>query len=127
MRIRQTLAALTTAVMLLSLAPMALAQDVPAGRRTFEARCGRCHGADGRGGEMGPPIAQRIGPLDDEQLAKVIHDGIPAKGMPPNVLEGPESVSLIAFLRTLARSASEAPIVRLSVDGVRSVAVGTDS
>ena len=115
MRIRQTLAALTTAVTLLSLAPMALAQDVPAGRRTFEARCGRCHGADGRGGEMGPPIAQRIGPLDDEQLAKVIHDGIPAKGMPPNVLEGPESVSLIAFLRTLARSASEAPIVRLSV------------
>jgi len=90
-------------------------QDLESGRRTFETRCGRCHGADGRGGEMGPAIAQRVAPMDDEQLAKVIHDGIPAKGMPPNVLDPPESTNLIAFVRSLARRASEAPIVRMSV------------
>ena len=34
----------------------ALAQDVHPGRRTFEATCGRCHGGDGTGAEMGPSI-----------------------------------------------------------------------
>ena len=33
------------------------AQDVDPGRAAFESRCARCHGADGNGGEMGPPIA----------------------------------------------------------------------
>ena len=41
---------------------------VDPGRRIFEARCARCHGADGNGGDMGPAIAQRLTPLDDQQL-----------------------------------------------------------
>ena len=49
------------------------------GRQVFESRCARCHGADGNGGEMGPPIVTRLTPLDDQQLAKVIRDGVPAK------------------------------------------------
>ena len=63
----------------------AFAQNVDAGRKAFESRCARCHGADGNGGEMGPPIAQRLPPLDDQALSKLIHEGIPAKGMPPSV------------------------------------------
>ena len=50
-----------------------LAQNIPAtdpGRAAFESRCARCHGGDGNGGEMGPPIAQRLPPLDDQQLTK---------------------------------------------------------
>ena len=34
----------------------AFAQNVDPGRRAFESVCGRCHGGDGNGAEMGPSI-----------------------------------------------------------------------
>src|SRR5690349_1741121 len=83
------------------LAVPAAAQDVDAGRRTFEARCGRCHGADGGGTEMGPAIAQRLKTRDDQQLATLIHDGIPLRGMPPNPMPDTELSALVGFLRTI--------------------------
>ena len=67
------------AIGLAMLAVPAAAQDVDAGRRTFETRCGRCHGAEGGGTEMGPAIVQRLKARDDQQLATLIHDGIPLK------------------------------------------------
>src|SRR5262245_53831900 len=77
------------------------AQANDPGRQVFESRCARCHGADGNGGEMGPPIVTRLTPLDDQQLAKVIRDGVPARGMPPNVIDDPEMALLVKFLRTI--------------------------
>src|SRR5258708_14884787 len=81
----------------------ALAQDVPPGRVTFEARCGRCHGADGNGAEMAPSILQRLRTRDDKQLAALIRDGIPMRGMPPSLLGDPEMTALVRFLRTIER------------------------
>src|SRR3954464_7529348 len=115
MQTRVTLAGFAGCLALLSLAPAALAQSADAGQRTFELRCARCHGADGRGGEMGPALPPRLATLDDETLAKTIHDGIPAKGMPPNVLPAAESGTLVAYLRVLERRAAERPLVRMSV------------
>jgi len=77
------------------------AQAVDPGRRAFETRCARCHGADGRGGEMGPAIAERLTPLDDQQLMKLIREGQPLKGMPPNVVPDAEMADLVKFLRTI--------------------------
>src|SRR5450432_4166160 len=68
----------------------ASAQAPDPGRKTFEQRCARCHGADGNGGEMGPAIAIRLSTLDDRDLTKLIHDGRLLRGMPPNVLPPPE-------------------------------------
>src|SRR5262245_66496022 len=79
----------------------AFAQE--AGRRTFEARCGRCHGADGNGSEMGPAILQRLKGRDDAQLATLIHDGVPLRGMPPNPMPDAELQELVRFLRTIQR------------------------
>jgi alcohol dehydrogenase (cytochrome c) len=91
----------------------AQAQSADPGRQAFEARCARCHGADGNGGEMGPPIATRLPPLDDQQLIKSIRDGSPAKGMPPTVgISDAEIGALVKFLRTIQRTADMAPIVR---------------
>ena len=90
------------------------AQAVDPGRRAFEARCARCHGADGRGGEMGPAIAERLTPLDDQQLMKLIREGQPLKGMPPNVVPDAEMADLVKFLRTIERT-GERPLVRMSV------------
>jgi alcohol dehydrogenase (cytochrome c) len=96
---------------LVSVAPL-LAQP-GAGRAAFERTCARCHGADGNGGEMGPPIARRLGAFDDAQLTALIRTGRPEKGMPPSVIEAPELATLLRFLRVLARDVP--PIVRKTV------------
>jgi alcohol dehydrogenase (cytochrome c) len=88
------------------------AQNVDPGRKAFESRCARCHGADGNGGEMGPPIATRLSTLDNQQLTKLIRDGIPTKGMPPNVVADRELADLMKLLRTIQRDAP--PVVRIT-------------
>ncbi|MEP6915654.1 MAG: PQQ-binding-like beta-propeller repeat protein [Acidobacteriota bacterium] len=91
------------------------AQDADPGRRAFESRCARCHGADGNGGEMGPPIAQRLPTRDDQQLIKLIHDGIPERGMPPNPAGEAETAAMVKFLRTIERRADTTPAPRRTV------------
>jgi alcohol dehydrogenase (cytochrome c) len=89
------------------------AQSLETGRKTFEQRCARCHGGDGEGGEMGPPILLRLSALDDRDLSKLIHDGRPLRGMPGNVLPEPETAGLLKFLRSIQREAP--PILHTTV------------
>lgn len=103
------LAALVT----FGLPPMLFAQTSDPARKMFESVCARCHGADGNGGEMGPPIALRLPALDDTQLAKLIREGIPAKGMPPIPTTDAEMAGLLKYLRTIERTAP--PPVRMTV------------
>jgi alcohol dehydrogenase (cytochrome c) len=72
------------------------------GRRSFELRCGRCHGGDGKGGEMGPDITGRLaGFRADDQLINLIHTGLPASGMPANPVQGQELADLVRFVRSI--------------------------
>ena len=87
----------------------------PAGRAAFEGRCSGCHGADGNGGELGPPIIRRLTTKDDAQLAALIREGLPARGMPPNPMANPQMTELVGFLRTLRRTGGVRP-VRAKVD-----------
>jgi len=89
------------------------AQDAPPGRRVFEDRCARCHGADGNGGELGPAIANRLRAHDDGQLAALIHQGLPGRGMPPIAVSDAEMEPLVRFLRTLQ---SRGPGAALKID-----------
>jgi alcohol dehydrogenase (cytochrome c) len=89
------------------------AQAVDPGRKAFEGRCASCHGADGNGGEMGPPIATRLPPLDEGQLVKLIREGLPHKGMPPHLISDPELADLLTFLRTIQRQPP--PLVRVKL------------
>jgi len=84
-----------------------IAQAAEPGQKTFETYCSRCHGADGNGGEMGPPIGSRLASRDDASLTKFIHDGSPAKGMPPMPVPDGEMPDLVKFLRTIQRRAAE--------------------
>jgi alcohol dehydrogenase (cytochrome c) len=95
-----------------------LAQDVDPGRRSFETRCATCHGADGNGGPIGPPIAARIANRDREQLAELIRNGLPTRGMPPNQVDDAEMANLLRFLRTIQERAMNKPIVRDAVQTV---------
>ena len=106
---------LGAAMTVLVLAPIVVAQRVDQGRKSFESRCARCHGADGNGGEMGPSITRRLPPLDQAALEKVIRDGVPTKGMPPSVVAAPEMADLVAFLRSIERRESDEPIVRRTI------------
>lgn len=90
-------------------------QDAPPGRSVFESRCARCHGSDGNGGELGPAIAPRLRKHTDQDLAALIHNGIPAAGMPPIPVDEKEMAPLIAFLRSLQPRAEGKPVVHLQV------------
>jgi alcohol dehydrogenase (cytochrome c) len=91
----------------------ASAQSLESGRKIFEQRCAPCHGGDGEGGERGPAIGFRLSALSDEELAKLIHDGRPLKGMPGMLVPQAEMAGLLRFLRTLRREAP--PIERRTV------------
>jgi mono/diheme cytochrome c family protein len=77
--------ALVGLLVLVGVAPSYAQAPVP-GKKIFETFCARCHGADGKGGDMGPPIALRLPNLDDAQLATLIREGRIPKGMPPTPL-----------------------------------------
>jgi alcohol dehydrogenase (cytochrome c) len=90
------------------------------GRKAFELRCGRCHGGDGKGGEMGPNIIERLGAFrSDAALTLLIHNGIPESGMPPNPVVAPELTSLLRFLHSITPRAGRGfvrPQPRVSVE-----------
>src|SRR4051794_23888701 len=86
----------------LATACAAWAQDpVADGRKSFENRCSGCHGSDGNGGELGPPIAGRVRKLSDAEVAATVREGLPTKGMPANHLNDTDMATLIGFLHTL--------------------------
>ena len=106
------------AVALFVLVPLAATvapQDPDPGRKAFENRCARCHGGDGNGGEMGPSILFRLPSRTDQQLTDLIHEGLPARGMPPSDVAGGELSALVAFLRTIEKRPETRPVVRVTL------------
>lgn len=98
--------------LILLMAVPATAQS-PAGRGVFEQRCAQCHGGDGNGGEMGPPIRGRLPALSDADVTALVREGRPARGMPPQVIPRAEMAPLLRHLRSIERR--EAPLPRKTV------------
>jgi alcohol dehydrogenase (cytochrome c) len=93
------------------LAPLLLpGQDSDPGRLLFENRCSRCHGGDGNGGELGPPITRRLPSRNDQQLADFVRHGLPEAGMPPSQFNDADMALLVRFLRTIQRRAPVRPL-----------------
>ncbi|HEY4379377.1 MAG TPA: cytochrome c, partial [Acidobacteriaceae bacterium] len=78
--------------------------QVELGARQFAVTCAGCHGADGSGSLKGPAIgslAKTVARSDDE-LIRIVRDGVPGKGMPPAKALGDEKVAaLVRYLRVL--------------------------
>ena len=74
--------------------------DIDVGARVYNTQCAGCHGPNG---DQVSGIDLRRGPLrraaSDEDLAKVITNGIPGTGMPPFALQPAEMTGIIAFIR----------------------------
>ena len=103
------------ALILTCVAGPAWSQSQPAGRRVaYDRFCARCHGGDGRGGQMGPGIVARLSGRTDLELATLVREGLPARGMPGVAIGEPELRELLSFLRTLRADA--AAQVRVRVD-----------
>ena len=82
------------------------AADVAHGERMYRARCARCHGLQGLGGE-GPALALPYlrYARDDEALVSVVRRGIPGTGMPgAGWLSDLEARQMAAYVRSLGRS-----------------------
>ncbi len=81
--------------------------DVEHGERIYRARCARCHGLQGLGGEgsaLARPYLRYA--RDDETLVSVVQDGIPGTGMPAGGwLSDLEARQVAAYVRTLGRTA----------------------
>src|SRR5262249_25981939 len=71
------------------------------GKQTFDTRCAMCHGEDANGGEFAPGIVTRIAPRTDAEIAAVVRNGLPSRGMPAVQLDDQALGILIAHLRTL--------------------------
>src|SRR5271166_7203911 len=76
---------------------LALAQS-DLGRRDYETRCARCHGADATGGESGPNIQAQIAARSATELAAFLRVGRPASGMPAFDLPSEDMSNLVAHL-----------------------------
>jgi cytochrome c oxidase cbb3-type subunit III len=74
--------------------------DIDAGSRIYATQCGQCHGANG---DQVSGIDLRRGQFrrasSDEDLARVIANGVAGTGMPPFALQAPEMNGVIAFIR----------------------------
>jgi putative heme-binding domain-containing protein len=74
--------------------------DIDAGTRVYNSQCAQCHGPNG---DQISGIDLRQGQFrrssSDEDLSRVIREGIAAVGMPPFALQPAELTGVIAFIR----------------------------
>jgi alcohol dehydrogenase (cytochrome c) len=84
------------------LPPLPAGSPEAAGRQVFLTRCALCHGTNATGGEFAPSIVDRVPLRTDDELVRLLHNGLPISGMPafPDVV-AQERTNLISFLRTL--------------------------
>ncbi|MDQ6679124.1 MAG: cytochrome c [Acidobacteriota bacterium] len=76
---------------------------IDGGKSVFQQQCAFCHGRDAAGGETGPSLVDSELVKRDKagtELAGVIREGRPEKGMPKFDLAGSAMDGLIAFIHT---------------------------
>lgn len=83
------------------------------GKRTFDANCASCHGANGSGTDQGPPLVHDIynpGHHDDASFYRAARNGVPQHhwrfgNMPPQPkVRSPEIASIIQYVREMQRA-----------------------
>ena len=100
--------ALQLGIILTALAATAFAQNPAAeGLRLYQANCNNCHGPNGdsiTGVDLGHGKFRRAS--TDDELARIMINGIAGTGMPPASLAPAQAMNIVAYLRSLAPTAS---------------------
>ena len=102
-------------VALWSVAPVLMAQANHPGKTVFEGHCAACHGSDANGGEFAAGIVTRIVNRSDSDIAAVVSEGLPARGMPAFKLDKAAIADVVSYLRTL-RPPRRGAMVPVEVD-----------
>lgn len=78
--------------------------DIDRGSRLYESNCSLCHGANG---DSVVNVNLRSGRFrraaSDDELGRIILDGIPGTAMPPHKLHPAEVTGLVAYIRSMRR------------------------
>jgi len=80
-------------------------ETIAAGKKNYQSKCAACHGVNGEGG-IGPNLTDDYwihGQGRAEDLARLINDGVPDKGMPAwnQMLKPNEVIAITSFLLSL--------------------------
>ncbi len=97
------------AVFLMALSPLAFGQprtysaaDIANGKQLFSIHCQPCHGPDG---DLVPGVSMRRAEFKrvstDDEIARLILNGVPGTGMPPTNLPEPSRAAIVAYIRSL--------------------------
>lgn len=83
------------------------------GHQIYGEKCASCHAIDG-GGQIGPNLTDKFWLHGDGSLlaiARVVGEGVPAKGMPPwkGMLKKEELQNVVAYVKTLQGKNPAAP------------------
>jgi putative heme-binding domain-containing protein len=76
--------------------------DIAYGSQLYAAQCATCHGADGAGvGSVNLRSGQFRRVTTDQELQRLISNGIPGAGMPPFKFDSSQLTGLVAFIRNM--------------------------
>ena len=84
-----------------------VANEAEQGERLYQANCITCHGLEGdevQGVDFGKGHYRRAN--SDEDLVRIIRDGIPGTAMPPNKLSEIQLGNVVSYLRSLTATES---------------------
>jgi len=96
-----TVLALTARVAPLAAQHSYTPQQLDEGRRLYDTNCGRCHNNDGAG-VTGIELFKQIRRANtDDDVAKLIQQGIPGTSMPPHAFTTPQALAVVGYMRSM--------------------------
>ena len=76
-------------------------EQLEEGRRLYDTNCGRCHSNDGAG-VTGVELFKQIRRANtDDDVAKLIQQGIPGTSMPPHAFATPQALAVVGYMRSM--------------------------
>src|SRR5262245_39923542 len=75
--------------------------QIAEGRTLYQANCGRCHNNDGAGVVGVELFKQFRRATSDDDIAKLIQNGIPGTSMPSHRFSTPQALAVVAFVRSM--------------------------
>ena len=75
--------------------------EIEEGRKLYDANCGRCHNDTGNGVTGVELFRQFRRATSDEDVAKIIREGIPGTSMPSHAFSPAQAQNVVAFLRSM--------------------------
>jgi putative heme-binding domain-containing protein len=102
LRVRVALLSLSLAAVLPGQQRSYSAADIDNGKQLFTAHCQPCHGAEGDtvpGVDMRRAQFKRVS--SDEEISRLILNGLPGTAMPPTNLPDPSRAAIVAYIRSM--------------------------